>query len=123
MKLLLCCLAFCVCFVLCDSANAQQLRRGAPYRYVPPGGPTMPSGLNYFRQDTGLLDPYNAFVAPQRNLNQQLGTLYDQQQLDASNIRRLQNPREVNVAPTGTGAVFMNYSHYYRIQPPAARAR
>src|SRR4051812_35110474 len=117
------CLVFCVCVGLVSTASAQQVRRGAPYRYVPPAGPTMPSGLNYFRQDTGLLDPYNAFVAPQRQLNQQLRTLYDQQAIDESRIYRLQNPREVNVAPTGSGAVFMNYSHYYRIQPPAARAR
>ncbi len=30
-------------------------------RYRPPGGSPLPNALNYFRQDVGVLDPYNAF--------------------------------------------------------------
>ena len=44
----------------------------AQIRYRSPAGPTLPSQLNYFRRDVGLLDQYNTFVQPQRQLEAQL---------------------------------------------------
>lgn len=116
--------SFCLLAVLLACALGAQASAQHPRRYVPPGGPTMPSGLNYFRNDTGLLDPYNAFIAPQRQLNQELQNMAYQQQVDDLYIRRqLANPRDYRMAPTGTGASFMNYSHYYRMPVTPARRR
>ena len=87
-------------------------------RYRPPAGATMPRALDYFRQDVGALDPYNTFVAPRRQLDRNLQAL--QQQEDYNTRRSQQEISQINsqirqstAAPTGTGATFMNYSHYY----------
>lgn len=87
-------------------------------RYSPPGGPTMPRALDYFRRDVGVLDPYNTFVSPRRQLDRNLQTLRQQEEYNArlarQEISQLNSQiRESTAAPTGTGATFMNYSHYY----------
>lgn len=91
----------------------------AQIRYRSPAGPTLPSQLNYFRRDVGLLDQYNTFVQPQRQLEAQLRQM-TQQQLDdyQATQRRLEQLKEIRpseAAPTGVGGVFLNYSHYYRL--------
>lgn len=94
-------------------------------RYTPPSRPTMPSQLNYFRQDTGALDSYNAFIVPQRRLEQQLGNMVQQERNDRRQIQRqldeITQIRNSTAAPTGTSATFMNYSHYYQRSRPAIR--
>src|SRR5688500_12810871 len=57
-----------------------EMASGQVRRYAPPGGRTLPGELNYFRRDTGVLDPYNAFVRPQRNLQQDLRNLAERQE-------------------------------------------
>lgn len=95
-------------------------------RYTPPGGPTMPRALDYFRRDVGVLDPYNTFIAPGRQMESNFREL---QAREAYNTRQLQQEitqlRRSTAAPTGTGGTFMNYSHYYpnRTGPRAARGR
>jgi hypothetical protein len=91
-------------------------------RYRPPAGPTMPRALDYFRRDVGVLDPYNTFVAPRRQLDRNLQML---QQQENDNARRAQQDisqlnsqiRQSTAAPTGKVGndwnPFMNYSHYY----------
>ena len=80
--------------------------------YVPRTSP-LPIYLDYFRRDVGVLDPYNTFVVPQRQLNQ---TLRNQQyringlQQEQQSMR---NGLNGGLAPTGTSARFFNYSHYY----------
>jgi hypothetical protein len=70
--------------------------------------------LDYFRSDVGVLDPYNTFVAPRRRLDQNLRQLASQQYADEQRTQQsLSMIRQAGVAPTGTGATFMNYSHYY----------
>jgi hypothetical protein len=97
-------------------------------RYVPPGGAVLPSQLNYFRQDVGLLDPYNAFVAPTRRLSNQLQAMTNETRTDFSSTQReLDMLRSSPAAPTGVAAGFMNYSHYFSMRggatAPAARTR
>jgi hypothetical protein len=105
-------------FSLAAPASAQQPR------YVPPAGPTLPNALNYFRRDVGVLDPYNTFVGPRRDLDYQLQTMQAQQQADfRANQRAIQQIRAAEAAPTGVGAGFMNYSHYYRMPAGGARRR
>lgn len=83
-------------------------------RYTPPAGSPIPNELNYFRRDVGVLDPYNAFIEPRRRIDRQFQQLAEQQQLDAqSNRQAITRLRQSEAAPTGTGATFMNYSHYY----------
>jgi hypothetical protein len=105
---------------LASPAAAQQPR------YMPPAGPTLPNALNYFRRDVGVLDPYNAFVGPRRDLEYQLHSMQAQQQADfRAASSAIQQLRAAEAAPTGVGASFMNYSHYYRMPAaaPAARRR
>jgi hypothetical protein len=102
-----------------QQANAQ-------YPYVPPRGPTLPRQLNYFRRDVGVLDQYNAFVQPQRQLEAQLQQMNLQQQADYRatqlELSQLRQVRQSAAAPTGVSGGFMNYSHYYRL-PGAATGR
>jgi hypothetical protein len=101
-------------FSLATPAAAQQ-------RYVPPSRPTLSPYLNYFRGDTGVLDSYNTFIRPRQILDQ---TLAQQQaglrnlQAQVGLIRSDMNSagglvRPAGVSPTGRGATYMNYSHYY----------
>lgn len=83
-------------------------------RYVPPAGRTLPNELNYFRQDVGVLDQYNQFVAPLRRLDDQMRAMQNQTQTDFQAAQRaISQIRTSQAAPTGVGAGFMNYSHYY----------
>jgi hypothetical protein len=86
-------------------------------RYRPPGGSPLPNALNYFRQDVGVLDPYNAFIAPRREIDNRFRELAFRQQTEYQATRQaIGMIRASEAAPTGTGATFMNYSHYYRMQ-------
>jgi len=87
-------------------------------QYTPPSGSPIPSQLNYFRFDglSGLLDNYNGIVVPQQNLNYQLQTMSARQQIDYRTTQReISQIRNSDAAVTGTGAGYMNYSHYYRL--------
>lgn len=90
-------------------------------RYRPPAGNPLPNALNYFRRDVGILDPYNAFVEPRRELDNRMREMAVRQQADYQATRRaIGMIRESEAAPTGSGATFMNYSHYYS-RPNSAR--
>lgn len=83
-------------------------------RYRPPGGSPIPRQLDYFRRDVGVLDPYNTFVAPRRQLDRNLQTLQAQEDYNARRTQQeLSQIKQSTAAPTGTGATFMNYSHYF----------
>jgi hypothetical protein len=98
------------------TANAQ---------YTPPGGPTLPVELEYFRPQQGVLDNYNQFVAPRYQLANQLRTMQQEQRTSfrtlEERIQQSDQIREVTAAPTGTAAGFMNYSHYYGMRGGAVR--
>jgi hypothetical protein len=83
-------------------------------RYRPPGGSPLPPALDYFRRDVGILDPYNTFVAPRRQLMNQLQALSAREQYDFQAAQsQISSIRQSVAAPTGVGAGYMNYSHYY----------
>lgn len=104
-----------------DEAFAQRPYRPSVYR--PPAGPTITPYLDYFRRDTGATNRYHSFIQPGRrmrensyrqdlmlrNLNTQV-----QRQQQAQRIAPSQLP------PTGRGATFMNYSHYYQMRQGSA---
>jgi hypothetical protein len=105
-------------------ASAGEAAAQMPARYYPPAGPTLPAQLNYFRRDVGLLDQYNAFVQPNQRAAYQFQQLANQQQADfqaaQKQFNQLKEIRPSEAAPTGVGATFMNYGHYYRLQGGAA---
>lgn len=87
-----------------------------PNRYSPPGGRTLPNALNYFRRDVGILDPYNSFVQPTRQLSQTLDAMAQQER--ANYLRSQQEIGEVRkslAAPTGNNATYMNHGQYFNI--------
>jgi hypothetical protein len=98
-------------------AQAPYFRPDRPARYEP-ARPTLSPYLNYFRGNTGLLNPYNTYIRPAENLG------YDLQRQRADLARLQGHIRQVQGAvqqvenellrPTGAGATFMNYSHYYQ---------
>ncbi len=108
--------AACVVAIPADQTHAQK-----PMKYsqrYSPRRPTLSPYLNYFRRDSGLLDNYNAFVAPRQRLQSRLQTqeavIYQQQQ----QLRQVQNSvsryRQAGAGITGTHSTFMNYSHYFQ---------
>jgi hypothetical protein len=107
--------------VLAALLSAQQAAAQYP-RYVPPAGRTLPNELNYFRRDVGVLDQYNGFIAPLRQLDNQLRTMQNQQRADFQSAERaISQIRTSQAAPTGVGAGYMNYSHYYRLPSSPGR--
>jgi hypothetical protein len=106
----------CLTFALMLAASSVALAQ-SPYR--PVAGPTLPRQLDYFRRDVGVLDPYNTFVAPRKRLDQDLRRLQAQEQADAAQAKKaIAGVRASLAAPTGSGATFMNYSHYYSRSGP-----
>ena len=89
--------------------------QGQQPRYAPPMGGTPPSALNLFRFDSRSPRNYDNVVLQTQQTQYQLQNLSAREQ---SNFRATQQSlsqlREAEAAPTGTGAGFMNYSHYYR---------
>lgn len=106
---------------LCNVASLAQAQ------YVPPGGPTLPVELEYFRPRQGVLDNYNQFVAPRQALANQLRSMDQRQSTEfravESKIRQVKSIRESDAAPTGTSAGFMNYSHYFPTPGGVGRRR
>jgi hypothetical protein len=92
-------------------------------RYQPPAGPTLSPYLNYNRPDFSTLpSDYQSFIVPQQRLQRNLYDLSRTQQADFRKIEQdIQQVRNSAAAPTGTGAGFMNYSHYYPTSQKAAR--
>ncbi len=98
-----------------------------PGRYQSRSGPTITPYLDYFRQDNTVLGPYHTFVRPRAQLRETQRQLDSRLQLEAnrnSNLQReFQQLRESAARPTGSGATFMNYSHYYPPTNPQGAAR
>jgi hypothetical protein len=92
-------------------------------RYQPPAGPTLSPYLNYNRPDFSTLpSDYQSFIVPQQRLQRNLYDLARTQQADFRRLEQnIQQVRTSAAAPTGTGAGFMNYSHYYPTSQKAAK--
>ncbi|HZL90632.1 MAG TPA: hypothetical protein VFB96_19850 [Pirellulaceae bacterium] len=107
---------------LCQAQGGRYRSYGG--RYTSPYGPTLSPYLDYFRRDTGALDPYNAFIRPRRQLQNQLADMAQQERTETARLQQqIQGVREAAAQPTGTGATFLNYSHYYRTGPGGAPPR
>ena len=94
-------------------------------RYQPPAGPTITPYLNYYRADLSTMpSAYQSFVVPQQQLQRNLYDMARTQQSDFRKVEsQLKQVRDSAAAPTGVGATFQNYSHYYRLQQGGGRQR
>ncbi|MFO0817920.1 MAG: hypothetical protein U1A77_08265 [Pirellulales bacterium] len=98
-------------------AHAQGASGG---RYQSRSGPTITPYLDYFRRDNGQLTPYHNFVQPKfqlRENQQQVDSFMRQEMTRGATLQRevnqLQQMRQSTARPTGSGATYMNYSHFY----------
>jgi hypothetical protein len=95
--------------------------------YQPPGGSPFSPYLNLFRRDTGLLNQYYNYIVPQRRLEstlQQQSSAISGLQTQVQGVRgELRQVQTAPIGPTGVGAGYMNYSHYYPTAPPIAAPR
>jgi hypothetical protein len=92
-----------------------ECRSQTPYQ---PTTPTISPWINLFQSRPGPLGNYNSYVRPQMELQdtlQQQGAYIQQQGVGLQTLGRTlwQVEHTVRMRPTGSGSVFMNYSHYY----------
>ena len=103
--------AVVVAFTLCTGAAQGQDR-------YQPRTPTLSPYLDYFRAPQGPLDSYHEYVRPRINLQNTLSRQDRQLRVQANELRALNDEwsraqRTKTLAPTGIGASFFNYSHFY----------
>jgi hypothetical protein len=105
--------ALVVCF-----ASVASLSQSARAQYMPQR-PVISPWMGMWQRNTGPLDNYHTFVLPQmqldRTLQMQNAALYRQQAgLQYLNNEIIQTQYNASaMMPTGQGATYMNYSHYY----------
>jgi hypothetical protein len=94
--------------------------------YTPPGGSPFSPYLELYRPNPGLLNQYYQFMIPRVQLRETLNQ--QQASLNALNtqIRSVQTqlrpqPAPV-IGPTGVGAGYMSYSHFYSGSPGVGRS-
>jgi hypothetical protein len=111
--------AFVLTLVICgqDAGGQERFRPQAPSRSYSPS-PTLSPYLDYFRAPQGPLDSYHEYVRPKIDLRNTLAQQDRQMRAQAQGLRALNNDwsraqRTGTLAPTGTGAGFFNYSHFY----------
>lgn len=95
----------------------------AEAQYPPPRSPYFSSSrfspwLELYRRDPGVLGAYLSHVRPRQELQSILGQQALSLQRQQASVRSLQGQvyrleQAGSLRPTGTGSVFMNYSHYY----------
>jgi len=83
--------------------------------------PTLSPWLNLYRRDPGPIGPYLSYVRPEQRLLSRLSQQRTAQARQNAAIGALRGQLselsqlgpETAIAPTGTGATFMNYSHFF----------
>ena len=85
--------------------------------YYPSRGPISP-WMNMWQRQPGPLDNYHSYVQPQLQLQNQItqqnrSLMQNAQGLESLSQQVNNNQKESQVHPTGTGSVFMDFSHYY----------
>ncbi len=86
-----------------------------------PAYPTLSPWLNLYQRNTGPLDPYHMYVRPEMQLRDTLrrqDTRIQQQGVGIGRLKGQVSELEKGgpLRPTGTGSVFMDYSHYYDLE-------
>jgi len=91
-----------------------------------PSSPTLSPWFGLYNRDSGPLDNYHNFVRPRQRVYRALQQQHNEIQRQSSNLNALGQEvlsmrQPSSLRPTGVGSTFMNYSHYYSVQPPARR--
>jgi hypothetical protein len=87
----------------------------------PASRPMLSPWFSLYQKNGGLLDNYHMFVRPRFQVNNALQQQQDAIQRNDSGIHSLGQEmtrvqEQALVRPTGSGSVFMSYSHYYPSQ-------
>ena len=90
--------------------------------YYPSRGPISP-WMNMWIRKPGPLDNYHTYVQPAMQLQRTIGQQNNALMQNALGIQSLGQQMDGQVRPTGTGSVFMEYSHYYPMKGGHAMAR
>ena len=111
-------LAICLLIARPDSSLLAQGPVGQPPRArYEPSRPTVSPYLNLLRRDVGPLPNYHSLVRPQlrgiENDQRQAVVNIRQQSAIRTLNRQVLELAEPNVAKTGGGGEFRNYSHFY----------
>ncbi len=90
------------------------------------GRPRVSPWMNLYRGEAGPIDNYHGFVRPEMRLRdtlrrQQMGMRRQAAAIGSLGAEFARSRTATGVRPTGTGSVFMNYSHYYQFRSPARR--
>ena len=103
-----------VCLIVNSECYAQRSSR------YEPSSPTVSPYLNLLRRDSGGVPNYYSFIRPQqrqqtvnnrqRVVNQQIGRALQRQQ---DELLQFGDQMQTQITPTGSGSVFLNFSHYY----------
>jgi hypothetical protein len=79
---------------------------------------TISPWMNLFQRNPGPLDNYHSYVQPQLQLQQTINQQNAELQQQSTRLQSLASKELVQghdqVHPTGTGGVFMEYSHYFQ---------
>ena len=102
-------------------ATAQAIQPMRPTDQRTLNQPRLSPYLNLLREDNSTLSPYHSFVRPQReNYQRQSRQSSELQQIETrvfprqhTTIAGSSSPR----LPTGNGAKFQAYSHFYQFEP------
>jgi hypothetical protein len=88
----------------------------AQVQYYPTSGPISP-WMNMWQRKPGPLDNYHQYVQPDMRLQSTLSQQHNALSRNTAGIQvlgeQMGKNREILVQPTGTGSVFMQYSHYF----------
>jgi hypothetical protein len=95
--------------------------QGNPPPSYRPSTPTFSPWMDLY-QHSGVLDNYHNYVRPQLRLRETLRNQENSIQSLGQYVYQPQSQKEGNAAPTGIGAGFMSYSHYYPSSGMSARA-
>ena len=99
----------------------------AQSRYTPTRGPISP-WMDMFQRHPGPLDNYHSYVKPEMQAQNQFNQQQNALAQNAAGVQVLGQQmadakKESQVNPTGTGSVFMDYSHYYPAKGGRAATR
>jgi len=118
--------AIVVCLIAPGGQEAFAQALG-PVRYETQLYPPLSPWLKLYYRQAGPLDNYHSFVRPELQLRETLrrqALLIQQQSAGMSDLRSEVTGLQTGgpVRPTGAGAVFMGYSHYYDMRGSQSRA-
>jgi hypothetical protein len=112
-------LPICLALLIFSIAVSSGQPAEAQFPGYRPARPTLSPYFDLYRRDSGALGPYHSDFRPRQEFRraiQQQGASLQQQYATISSLDRrmslVERPPQA-VRPTGTGSVFMNYSHYY----------